>query len=127
MREETKLLIGYYGITNNMDWMNFYIKDVNNLQFHHIVKKSDGGKMTLTNGAMLTPDAHRFLHTIERYDIEIYNMIKRMFKLYVMQKASPNEEQRELMQSILNVAYLRFENAKTKKGKPIIKERFKNR
>ena len=127
MREETKILVGYYGIDDGLDWLNFKIDNPRELQFHHIIKKSDGGKMTLDNGAILTPNAHQFLHTIERYDIEIYNAIKKMFKLYVMQKSSPTDEQRELMQIILNVAYLRFENAKTKKGKPILKERFKNR
>ena len=125
MREETKLLVGYYGIDDGLDWMNFPITNIHDLQFHHIIKKSDGGTMSLKNGAILTPNAHRFLHTIERYDLEIYNAIKRMFKLYVMQKSSPTYEQREMMQEILNIFYIRYENAKTKKGKPIIKEHFK--
>lgn len=127
MREATKILVDYYGIDDGMDWMNFPIHNPHDLQFHHIVKKADGGKMTINNGAILTPDAHKFLHTIERYDIEIYNAIKKMFKLYVIQKASPTLEQRGMMQDILNLAYLRFENAYTKKGKPILKEHFKNR
>lgn len=127
MREATRLLVEFYGIDDGMDWMNFYINNPRDLQYHHIIKKSDGGKMTLKNGAILTPDAHRFLHTIERYDIDIYNAIKKMFKLYVMQKASPTLEQRKMMQEILNIFYIRYENAKTKKGKLIIKEKFKNK
>lgn len=125
MREETKILVCYYGIDDGMDWMNFPIHNPHDLQFHHIKKKADGGKMVFNNGAILTPDAHKFLHTIERYDIEIYNAIKRMFRLYVAQRSAPSLEQRIIMQEIIEMFYLKYQNAKTKKGKPIIKECFK--
>lgn len=126
MREETKMLVGFYGIDDGLDWLNFPIVKVRDLQFHHIKKKANGGEMTFSNGALLSPVAHRFLHIIERYDIEIYNAITKMFKLYVMQKSSPTPEQRILMQELLNKFYIKHENTRTKKGKPIIKERFKN-
>ena len=126
MRDETKKLVDFYGIDDGLDWLNFPIIRSRELQFHHIKKKSQGGKMELKNGAILTETAHRFLHTIERYDIEIYNAITKMFKLYVKQKSAPTVEQRKLMQELLNRFYIKHANTKTKKGKPIIKERFKN-
>lgn len=125
MREETKKLIEYYGIDDGLDWLNFPITRSRELQFHHIQKKAEGGTMDLNNGAILTPNAHRFLHTIERYDYEIYTAIKKMFELYVAQKKSPTFEQRMIMQAILNEFYKRHENTKTKKGKPIIKDRYR--
>lgn len=125
MREETKQLVEYYGIDDGLDWLNFPITRTRELQFHHIKKKADGGRMVFTNGAILTPEAHKFLHTIERYDIEIYNAIKRMFQLYVEQRSAPSLEQRIIMQEIIEMFYLKYQNAKTKKGKPIVKECFK--
>lgn len=125
MREETRKLIEYYGIDDGLDWLNFPIVKPRDLQFHHIQKKADGGTMDLNNGAILTPDAHRFLHTIERYDYEIYTAIKKMFELYVAQRMAPTVEQRMMMQAILNEFYKRHENTKTKKGKPIIKDRYR--
>lgn len=82
--------------------------------------------MIFSNGAILTPNAHKFLHTIEKYDINIYRGINKMFKLFIMQKSGPTLEQRYIMQEILRLFYQKFENEKTKKGKPIIKERYKN-
>lgn len=125
MREETKRLIEYYGIDDGLDWLNFPITRSRELQFHHIQKKAEGGTMDLNNGAILTPNAHRFLHTIERYNIDIYNGITKMFKLYVTQKSAPTPEQREIMYNILRLFYQKHENTKTKKGKPIIKDRYK--
>ncbi len=125
MREETKMLVGFYGIEDGLDWLNFPIIKPRELQFHHIKKKANGGTMEFSNGAILTPTAHRFLHVIERYDIEIYNAITKMFKLYVKQKNAPTPEQREIMYKLLKEFYKRHENTKTKKGKPIIKERYR--
>ena len=127
MRDETKMLVCYYGIDDGLDWMNFPIIKIRELQFHHIKKKANGGEMTFSNGALLTPISHKFLHTIERYDLEIYNAITKMFKLYVKQKSAPTPEQRELMQALLNKFYVKHKDTKTKKGKPILKEKFKNR
>lgn len=124
MREETKQLVSFYGIDDGLDWLNFPIRDPKELQFHHIKKKEHGGTVDLENGAILTPTAHKFLHTIERYDIDIYNGITKMFKLYVAQKSAPTLEQRDIMYNILRLFYQKYKNTKTKKGKPIIKERF---
>lgn len=126
MREETKMLVGFYGIEDGLDWLNFPIIRPKELQFHHIKKKENGGTFEFNNGAILTPNAHRFLHIIERYDKDIYNKITKLFKLYVLQKNPPTIEQRKLMQELLNRFYIKHANTKTKKGKPVIKERFKN-
>lgn len=126
MREETKMLVAFYGIEDGLDWLNFPIAKPHDLQFHHIKKKENGGTFEFKNGAILTSDAHRFLHTIEKYDKEIYDKITKMFKLYVLQKEPPSIEQRKIMQEILKTFYIKHANTKTKKGKLIIKERFKN-
>lgn len=124
MREETKMLVAFYGIEDGLDWLNFPIIRPKELQFHHIKKKANGGKMEFSNGAILTPTAHRFLHIIEKYDIEIYNAITKMFKIYVMQKNAPTSEQRIIVYKLLKEFYKRHENTKTKKGKLILKERY---
>ena len=124
MREETKMLVAFYGIEDGLDWLNFPITKPKELQFHHIKKKANGGTMEFSNGAILTPTAHRFLHIIEKYDIEIYNAITKMFKIYVMQKNAPTNEQRIIVYKLLKEFYKRHENTKTKKGKLILKERY---
>lgn len=126
MREETKMLVAFYGIEDGLDWLNFPIVKPRDLQFHHIKKKENGGTFEFKNGAILTPTAHTFLHIIEKYDKQIYDAIKAMFKLYVAQKKAPTIEQRKIMQDILKEFHKRHKDDKTKKGKPIIKERFKN-
>ena len=65
-----------------MDWMNYRLvrKD---LTFHHILKREDGGKPIIPNGALLMPVAHQYLHLIEYKDIETYNAIYKLLFKYL--------------------------------------------
>ena len=90
--------------TYEYDWMNYAIID-EELTYHHIVKKEDGGKLTFSNGALLTARAHKYLHLIEVYDLEIYIKINKIFKAINNQKNKPNRNQKR----IINLLLLEFE------------------
>lgn len=48
--------------------------------YHHLVKKANGGKKTINNGAILNEVAHHYLHLIESYDLELYDYINSILK-----------------------------------------------
>ncbi|MBQ6495172.1 MAG: hypothetical protein IJI49_04140 [Bacilli bacterium] len=86
--------------TYTMDWMDYIIIN-NNLTYHHIIKKENGGKRTIDNGALLTDRAHEYLHTIERLDVDIYNRINKIFKEINGSKKEPTKTQRRLIDLLL--------------------------
>ena len=48
------------------------------ISYHHLVKRAEGGKKTIHNGALLMPVAHELLHIIECKEIKIYEMINNL-------------------------------------------------
>ena len=99
MKKITSQMIKVYE-TYKYDWMNFLIID-NELTYHHIVKREDGGGLTFSNGALLTPRAHNYLHLIEKYDIEIYDKINEIFKAINNQKHKPSNNQKKIIDLLL--------------------------
>ena len=91
--------------TYEYDWMNYKININDILTFHHILKKEDGGKYTIDNGALLTTRAHEHLHVIESIDKSIYDEINSVFKDINTQLYPPTVNQREL----INLLLLKFE------------------
>ena len=96
-----KIYVPYSGF----DWMNYrLVKD--DISYHHITKKSDGGKKTIENGALLqSTTSHPYLHLIENVDIDTYLALNDVFKDINMQKHEPTLMQRGIIEDIL----LRFE------------------
>ncbi len=48
-----------------VDWMNFILSRRNPYTFHHIISRHDGGEDDVSNGAILTRNAHDLLHILE--------------------------------------------------------------
>ena len=109
-----------------MDWMNYRLvrKD---LTFHHILKREFGGKPELTNGALLMPVAHQYLHLIEYKDIETYNAINRIFGYVNQQEYEPTREQREIIEYLLREFEKIHKWDKNSKGKLLIQHKYKQR
>ena len=111
-----------------MDWMNYRLvrKD---LTFHHIVKRENGGKQVISNGALIMPvaPAHQYLHLIEYKDIETYNAINKIFKLVNDQEAEPTREQREIVEYLLREFEKIHRNDKNSKGKSLIQYKYLKR
>ena len=126
MKQITKEMLKIYQPISNLDWLNYKIvkKD---LTFHHIVKKAEGGKQELSNGALLMPIGHQYLHVIEFKDYKIYKYINDMFRIVNNQRYEPTKEQRETIEYLLMSFEKKYINDKTSKGKKLIKESYLTR
>lgn len=126
MTEITKEMLKIYKPYSNMDWMNYKLvrKD---LTFHHIVKRENGGKREIENGALLIPVAHQYLHLIEYKDKETYNAINKIFYYINQQRYEPTQEQREIIEYLLLEFEKVHKNDKNSKGKSLIQYKYRQR
>lgn len=52
-----------------------------NLTYHHLKHKSEGGKATVQNGAVIGELPHRYIHSLSRQEEELVNNMLRRYKL----------------------------------------------
>lgn len=95
--------------------------------FHHIVKREDGGKEVIENGAVLNKTAHEYLHIIEYKDIGTYIAINKILKIINEQRDRPTTEQLEIISKILSMFEEEHKHDKTSKGKRLIKHQYLDR
>lgn len=126
MKEVTRELIKIYKPLN-LDWMNYKVIRPSDITYHHIIKKEHGGLYTLENGALLTSTAHQYLHIIEYKEIKIYDMLNKMFEIINKQRHAPTQEQREIIEYLLNEFYDLHKNDTNSKGKRLIKYEYTKR
>ena len=127
MRKDVVAMLEIYKPYSGLDWMNYKIvrKD---MSFHHIVKKSNGGRRDMSNGALLMGNsAHPYLHLIECKDIETYNAINKIFKYINQQGYEPTMEQREIIEYLLKEFESVHKWDKGSKGKLLIKRKYLER
>lgn len=81
MKEITEEMYKTYRCESlGIDMMGYSFRRKGELSYHHlIIPKRFGGKETFENGAILTnsplSSSHGYLHTIERYDPEMFALI----------------------------------------------------
>lgn len=126
MKQITREMLQIYQPISNMDWMNYKLvkKD---LTFHHIIKKCDGGREELSNGALIMPIGHQYLHIIEYKDYKTYKHINDVFKLVNKQEYEPTLEQREIIEYLLRQFEDKHRSDKNSKGKLLIKHNYLER
>lgn len=126
MSQITKEMLHIYKPYSNMDWMNYRLvkKDIT---FHHIQKREHGGKKDITNGALLMPVAHQYLHLIECKDIDTYIALNKVFRFINQQEAEPTYEQRELIEYLLREFESLHRWDKSSKGKLLIQYKYLER
>ena len=120
-------MLKIYKPLSGLDWMNYRIVR-ENVAFHHIVKKAEGGKRKIDNGAILQSNtSHPYLHLIEYVDIDTYIELNEMFKEINMQGKEPTLMQRGVIEDIL----LSFEEIhrwdKSRDGGLLIKRKYLKR
>ena len=120
MKEVTREMIKIYKPLE-LDWMNYRVTRQNPITFHHIIKREHGGLYTFDNGALLTNTGHHYLHIIEYKEIKIYTMLNKMFEIINRQRHAPTQDQREIIEYLLNEFYELHKEDKTSKGKRLIK------
>lgn len=126
MKQITREMLKIYKPYSNLDWMNYKLvrKD---MTFHHIKKRDDGGKRLIENGALLMPIAHEYLHLIEFKDIETYIAINKMFEFINKQRYEPTQEQREIIEYLLQEFEKVHRWDKNSKGKILIQRKYLER
>lgn len=126
MNKITKEMLHIYKPISDLDWMNYKLVR-NQLTFHHIEKKENGGKKDISNGALLMPTPHQYLHLIECKDIKTYIALNKIFKVINSQLSEPNQEQREIIEYLLQDFEYNHRNDKNSKGKTLIQKKYKER
>ena len=127
MKAITREMLKIYVPISNLDWMNYRIVRKQDLTYHHIHKKCDGGKETIWNGALLMPIAHNYLHIIESREIKLYIAINEIFKFVNNQRKEPTREQREIIEYLLREFEDKHKQDMTSKHKLLIKDEYLKR
>ena len=127
MKHIVREMLKIYVPESGLDWMNYRIVR-ENVAFHHIVKKAEGGKRRIDNGAILQSNtSHPYLHLIEHVDIDTYIELNEMFRKINMQGKEPTLMQRGVIEDIL----LSFEEIhrwdKGRDGELLIKRKYLKR
>lgn len=124
MREVTRNLIQIFKPID-IDWMGYSIQRPQDLTYHHIWKKSDGGLYTLDNGALLHGDtSHPYLHIIECKDYDMFLYINNLLKNINTQGFKPTKNQLLAIRAILEQFEREHCSDRTKKGKQLIKTKY---
>ena len=127
MKRIIKDMLEIYVPNSNLDWMNYRIYDPKDLTFHHIIKREDGGKEKISNGAILLREPHQYLHVIEYKALDVYISLNKIFEIVNKQNTEPTEEQREIVEYLLNKFEYEHEEELNAKGKILIKDSYKKR
>lgn len=130
MREITKTIIIDFGV-KDFDWFGYKVSTKNPYNFHHIVKRENGGLYTYNNGAILcggVGGSHEELHIIECKDHDLYVYLNNLLKVINDQRYKPTINQLRAIRAILEQFEREHCSDKTVKGKFLIKEDYiKNR
>lgn len=126
MRKILNLMTNLYNL-NGIDFLGYKVSKSNPYTFHHLIKKCEGGKETIQNGAILTRNSHQYLHIIESRDLETYIQLNNILKQINEQGFAPLKRQILAADYILRL----FENEhfqdKTSNGKVLIRKEFLKR
>lgn len=109
------------------DFMGYKMTKQNPYTYHHIIKKCDGGKETIDNGAILTEIAHEYLHIIEYKDNNTYIALSKILQIINNQQKAPTLEQYEIINALLELFEKEHSLDLNSKGKTLIREKYKKR
>jgi len=126
MKQITKEMLKIYKPISGLDWMNYKLIR-NDMTAHHILKKCDGGKLEISNICPLRSVSHQYLHLIECKDIETYVALNKMFKFINQQRYEPTDEQREIIEYLLQEFEKVHRWDKGSKGKLLIQHKYLER
>lgn len=127
MKQIVSDMLKIYKPFSNMDWLNYKIVRKQDMTAHHIIKREHGGKLEMSNIALLLPHAHQYLHLIECKDIKTYMALNKLFTYINQQRYEPTQEQREIIEYLLTSFEDVHRYDKGSKGKLIIKRKYLDR
>lgn len=122
MSDVLKLMMKIWNM-NTMDWLGY--DNLERYSFHHLIKKSNGGKKIISNGAVLHQSSHSYLHTIEYYDLDRYIFLNTILKAINEQKYMPSINQLEQIKLALKEFQNEYEGKLSSRGNKIIKKEYR--
>ena len=136
MRDITKLMIVKYRLLElKYDFMGYEFNKEKDLSFHHLIvphrlcdiKNIPEDGYVEWNGAILKQTtSHNYLHIVERYDRDMFNAITlRMIDENIKGYLDTNDIR--YIDDVLNCFEKEYSGARTKSGKPLIKEEYTRR
>lgn len=126
MKEIAIEMLKIYKPVSNLDWMNYKLVK-NDITMHHIIKREHGGKLEIDNLAILITTSHQYLHIIEYRDIDTYNAINKLFRYINQQRREPTEEQRQIIEYLLQEFEEKHKDDINSKGNKMIRKSFLRR
>lgn len=108
------------------DFMGYSLNKNENYNYHHIEPRRLGGEITRENGAILVERSHQFIHTIETRDECMYQAIQAEL-LAINRKGYVDPYNVRIIHELLREFEEEHKNDLTRKGKPLIKEKFYDR
>ena len=89
-----------------IDWMGYRMTPNNPYTFHHIVERRDGGKMEISNGAILTKYAHNYLNYLDANCPDAYEEYQKIFRfINSLNGPIPDELYDDIYEEIYYLAY----------------------
>lgn len=70
----------YKPLEQGRDWMDYKIVRVQDITFHHIKEKRNGGKRILSNGAILVKRSHDYLNYLDYCYHKYYRDLNDLFR-----------------------------------------------
>lgn len=135
MKEITRIMIKKYNLMKlKYDFMGYEFNNKNQLSFHHLIvpkrlcrNQGLGEGYFEWNGAILRQNtSHDYLHTIEQYDLDMFNAItSEMIDENI--KGRIDLENLIMIDDILTQFEREYCSERTKKGNYIIKEEYTRR
>ena len=86
---------------DNHCWLDYKLTRENPYTFHHIVEKRNGGARIITNGAILTLEAHRYLNFLDYKHHNVYKDLNCLFYDLNRTYAPPTEAYYDEVHNIL--------------------------
>lgn len=122
MSDILKIMIKIWDMAS-IDWLGYDNEE--RYSFHHLIKKSNGGKKIISNGAVLHQNSHAYLHTIEYYDLDKYIFLNKILREVNNQKYMTSKEQLKQIRYVLLEFQREYEGKNSSRDKPIIKKEYK--
>lgn len=128
MNDIVKLMIKLYKLDSlGYDFMGYDMDGNGMYTYHHlIIPKRQGGSYSVKNGAIIRRIPHDYLHIIEKYDLELFNLItSEMIDMNL--KGYLDIINIIHIDELLSIFERDYSNKHSKKGTSIIKEEYTRR
>ena len=136
MRDITKLMIAKYKLLElKYDFMGYEFKKEKELSFHHLVipkrlcvaqRIAEDGYLEWNGAILKMKTAHNYLHTIERYDRDMFEAITEQM-IDENSKGYLDLKNILYIDDVLKCFEREYCGARTKHGDPLIKEEYTRR